>query len=142
MNNFKSNMQKGFTLIELMIVIAIIGILLAIAIPAYSDYTIRARTTECINNLAPLKTGVSEFVLGNLHFPTAIASIGSAGVTKMCSAPAMVANSGVLTIVSSASTGAASPFVTISLKATTHSNSVSWVCSSTGTVKYAPATCR
>jgi type IV pilus assembly protein PilA len=52
--------QKGFTLIELMIVVAIIGILAAVAIPAYSDYTIRAKVTEGINLAAQLKTAVTE----------------------------------------------------------------------------------
>ena len=53
-------MQKGFTLIELMIVVAIIGILAAIAIPAYSDYTRKARFTEVVNATAPFKTAVEE----------------------------------------------------------------------------------
>jgi len=76
-----NTLQKGFTLIELMIVIAILGILMAIAIPAYQDYTIRAKVSECVNNLAPLKTGVSEYVLSNGTFPSAIASFGTAGST-------------------------------------------------------------
>lgn len=65
--------QKGFTLIELMIVVAIVGILAAIAIPAYQDYTIRARVTEGINLANSVKLAVSETVASG----TALANINS-----------------------------------------------------------------
>ena len=64
-----SKLQKGFTLIELMIVVAIIGILAAIAIPAYQDYTIRAQVSEGMNLAAAAKAAVAEFYLNRGRAP-------------------------------------------------------------------------
>ena len=65
----KRQMQKGFTLIELMIVVAIIGILAAIALPAYQDYTIRAKVAEPIGLASGGKTGLYEYYASNGTFP-------------------------------------------------------------------------
>ena len=69
--------QQGFTLIELMIVVAIIGILAAIAIPAYNDYTGRAQVSEAVELLGGLKTPLAEFYHENGAFPTSLGSLGT-----------------------------------------------------------------
>lgn len=70
--------QKGFTLIELMIVVAIIGILAAIAIPAYQDYTIRSQVTEGLNLAADLKAGVAESFANTGLWPPTEQTLGIA----------------------------------------------------------------
>ena len=70
------SVQKGFTLIELMIVVAIIGILAAIAIPAYQDYTIRAQVTEGLNLAGAVKAGVSEYYANTGSWPANLAALG------------------------------------------------------------------
>ena len=77
-------LQKGFTLIELMIVVAIIGILAAIAIPAYQDYTIRAQVTEGLNLASSIKAGVAEYYAQNGTWPTALVgnAAGQLGYTN------------------------------------------------------------
>lgn len=137
------SIQKGFTLIELMIVIAILGILMAIAIPAYQDYTVRAKVSECVNQLAPLKTGVSEFVISQGRFPSAMASIAVPQASKFCDAATLTASTGVLQIKAPALKTSGSGDVTLVLTPDTNSSGdVNWVCTSTTTPKYAPASCR
>lgn len=72
MKNIQMNhAQKGFTLIELMIVVAIIGILAAVAIPQYQNYIARAQASEAVSLLGAAKTPITEFVASNGTFPTA-----------------------------------------------------------------------
>lgn len=95
--------QKGFTLIELMIVVVIIGILAAVALPAYQDYTIRAKTSEVILTASGCRTAVTEYVQTQPIMPTAANGFGCESSVASGKYVASVATSttGLITVTSS-----------------------------------------
>lgn len=136
-----NKINQGFTLIELMIVVAIIGILAAIAIPAYSDYIIRAKVAEMVNVASAAKTSISEYILTKNALPADATAAGVSLVTTPMVASMTVAN-GVITINSSAAVTGTVNALQIILTPTNNGTNVSWVCTATGATKYAPASCR
>ena len=90
--------QKGFTLIELMIVVAIIGILAAIAIPAYQDYTIRSQVTEGMNLASAVETGIAEYFANTGSWPTALSDAGIASSPQGKYVTGITVTSGLITI--------------------------------------------
>lgn len=134
--------QKGFTLIELMIVVAIIGILAAIALPAYMDYTVRSKVSELILAAANSKTAISEFAQSEGTLTGAGTGL-SINTDSDYVTGGSVSADGVVTVSGTAAALGADSDVEIILTPTLQASGVvTWVCSSGSDDKYLPGSCR
>jgi prepilin-type N-terminal cleavage/methylation domain-containing protein len=135
------NIQKGFTLIELMIVIAILGILIAIALPAYQDYAVRTKNTECLNVAAAAKLAVADTFQADRAFPADNAAAGYSFVASSYCASVDIANNVVTTVTQA--TGA-DQLATFTLTAATAAGRLEWQCAETAgaPTSQIPAECR
>ncbi|HFX6246151.1 pilin [Acinetobacter baumannii] len=139
------NAQKGFTLIELMIVVAIIGILAAIAIPAYQDYIARSQMSEALNLSDSLKTNVTE-TYGQIGTFTGISS-GANGIPASTTVvgkyvSGVAVQDGVITAtMASSNVSKGIQAKTLTLTPTDKGGSVTWACTSNAEQKYLPKAC-
>ena len=138
----KRTMQKGFTLIELMIVVAIIGILAAIALPAYQDYTKRTHVSEGLTLAGGAKASVTEYYSSQGNFPSNNSSAGLAAATDIkgnAVKSVTVANGKIEITYNNKVTDNA----TLQLSPTTGAGGVQWSCKGGSVIaKYRPSNCR
>jgi len=133
-------MQKGFTLIELMIVVAIIGILAAIALPAYQDYTVRAKVSEVILAASSGKVPVAEF----FQTKSALPSAGSVVLTSQTSTYVSALSwNGTAIVATATNLGATDATGTVTMTPADAGGGVlNWTCAGTLPKKYRPASCK
>ena len=142
-------LQKGFTLIELMIVVAIIGILAAVAIPAYQDYIARSQVSEAVSLLGAAKTPIAEYIADKGALPAAITDAVSTTTGKYMGSLAMAGDPTAASITLTAtmkSTGVNTAITSGTVTMTTPDSAKTWTCTA-GTTnglsnKYLPGACR
>lgn len=141
--------QRGFTLIELMIVVTIIGILAAVAVPMYLDYTVRSQIAEGLNLAGGAKNAVTEYFQDRGAMPAGNADAGLSAANEIqgsyTQSITVGAGDGVITVTFGNRANAVIVGESITLTAdTTQNGSVQWVCGSAGVIedKHLPAACR
>ena len=141
--NMIQKTQKGFTLIELMIVVAIIGILASVAIPAYQDYIARAKVTEVVGISAKDKTSWSEYYISQGTAPTTAATAGiSTNAAQSLYLKSIASDASSIIYTFNAKINSNLDGVKMTMTPTASASGVQWKCTVSAQEKYFPANCR